>query len=183
MMFKNAAIFFLGHFRRGINMREATVVSICLHGVIVAAATVLLIDQPRLIGPPIKELNLELEVIAEEAPIPQQTFDSINPVESRADDQAFESGSMSSNADGGVPSANEAFLMASLNTLSAMKESFNFVTHEIVSDSVGAFLPMQSSAPDIRSLADGLNTAIAIGVRSGRIGIGGGGNCPGDGGG
>ena len=165
-----------------LNFREAVLVSVCLHFGIAIAATAILLDAPHLIGPPIDELNLELETVAENEPVPQPIYDYSNQTESAGKEQNYsENGGKNSPHAGGDPlSQKQALLLASLNTLSALKESFNFVTHKVTSDSTGAFVPIQGMAPDIQSLANGLETAIQMGARTGRIGIGGGGNCPGD---
>lgn len=165
-----------------LNFREAVIVSVGLHVGIAIAATTILLDTPRLIGPQIDQLNLELEMIAEEEPVPQPLYDYSNQTESAGTEQNdAENGGMSSPEAGGDPlGQKQALLLAALNTMSALKESFNFVTHEVMTDSSGAFIPIQGLAPDIQGLADGLHTAIQMGIRTGRIGIGGGGNCPGD---
>ncbi len=165
-----------------LSFREAMLFSVCLHFGIAIAAMAILPDTPRLIGPSIDELNLELEVVAEKEPVPEPIYDYSDQTESAGVEQNDrENGGNSSAEAGGDPLAQkQALLLASLNTLSALKESFNFLTHEVSSDSTGAFIPIQGMAPDIQGLADGLNTAIQMGIRTGRIGIGGGGNCPGD---
>ena len=170
------------YIKKGVTLREATVVSVCLHFGIVAAAATMFLGRPQLIGPPVEELNLKLELLAESEPAEQPTFDYSKQAESAGNEQAAENNGIGSPQLGGDQVAEkQALLLASLNTLSALRESFSFVTHEVISDSAGAFIPIQGMAPDIRSLADGLNTAIEMGVRTGKIGIGGGGNCPPDG--
>lgn len=166
-----------------LNFRRAVIISVGLHFGILAAAAAILLDAPRLIGPAVDEINLELEVLAENEPIEPTFFDNFNQTESAGTEQSDRErgGTGSKDLGGDVLSKKQAALLASLNTLSALKESFNFVTHKITSDSTGAFVPIQGIAPDIEGLAAELNEAIQAGIRTGKIGIGGGGNCPGDG--
>jgi hypothetical protein len=79
----------------------------------------------------------------------------------------------------------EAVMMASLATLSELKESFNFVLHQVSADSIGAFTPLQGKAPHPQLYADGAEDGYNFGYKSGiRVSVGsGGGNCPGGGGG
>lgn len=75
----------------------------------------------------------------------------------------------------------KAAMMASLTGLSELRESFSFVLHQISTDSLGSFTPIQGTAPDIDFLSDGMENGRGWGTRSGviiGIGGGGGGNCP-----
>jgi len=75
----------------------------------------------------------------------------------------------------------ETVMLASLASLSALQESFQFVIQELSVDEEGVFTPIQGDVPDTKVIADGLLNAKGIGGRRGGIiSISGGGNgrCP-----
>ncbi|MFQ5675400.1 MAG: hypothetical protein ACE5G1_05840 [bacterium] len=70
-------------------------------------------------------------------------------------------------------------MLASLASLTELREAFTFVTQEIASDSIGTFTPIQGTAPDTKVIADGLLNGNGYGGRNGIISLGGGnGSCP-----
>ncbi|NIR48116.1 hypothetical protein GWO43_06660 [candidate division KSB1 bacterium] len=73
-----------------------------------------------------------------------------------------------------------AVMMASLSSLVELRESFNFVIQQVSADSIGAFTPIQGSAPDTKFISDGSENGNGFGSRSGIISITGGGrgSCP-----
>ena len=75
----------------------------------------------------------------------------------------------------------EAVMLASLASLSELKESFQFVIQELSVDEEGVFTPIQGDVPDTKVIADGLLNGKGLGGRRrGIISISGGGNgsCP-----
>jgi len=74
----------------------------------------------------------------------------------------------------------EAVMLASLASLSDLRESFQFVIQELSVDEEGVFTPIQGDVPDTKVIADGLLSAKGLGGRRGIISISGGGNgsCP-----
>ena len=74
----------------------------------------------------------------------------------------------------------EAVMLASLASLSELRESFQFVIQELSVDEEGVFTPIQGDVPDTKVIADGLLSAKGLGGRRGIISISGGGNgnCP-----
>jgi hypothetical protein len=125
---------------------------------------------------------VELEVVAESAPLQPTVADYSPPTEAAGGESDSENSGKFS-MDGGAPQSKHELFTASFSSLSALRESFNFVAHQVIFDSAGIFLPIEGTAPDTRALAEGLRNAIETGIRSGRLGIGAGGNCPAGGGG
>ena len=74
----------------------------------------------------------------------------------------------------------EAVMLASLASLSDLRESFQFVIQELSVDEESVFTPIQGDVPDTKVIADGLANAKGLGGRRGIISISGGGNgsCP-----
>lgn len=73
----------------------------------------------------------------------------------------------------------QSAMLASLASLTELREAFTFVTQEISADSIGTFTPIQGTAPDTKLIADGLTNGYGYGGRSGIISLGGGrGSCP-----
>ena len=74
----------------------------------------------------------------------------------------------------------EAVMLASLASLSALQESFQFVIQEFSVDEEGVFTPIQGDVPDTKVIADGLLNGKGTGSRRGIISISGGrnGSCP-----
>jgi len=70
----------------------------------------------------------------------------------------------------------EAVMLASLASLSDLRESFQFVIQELSVDEEGVFTPIQGDVPDTKVIADGLLSAKGLGGRRGIISISGGGN-------
>ena len=74
----------------------------------------------------------------------------------------------------------EAVMLASLASLSELRESFQFVIQELSVDEEAVFTPIQGDMPDTKVIADGLANAKGLGGRRGIISTSGGGNgsCP-----
>ncbi len=168
------------NFLPDITMREAVMVSVFFHiGILIGG--VLFSSYPQLSGRPLDELKVELEVVAESEPLQPTAVDYSSLTEAAGGESDSENSGKFS-LDGGAPQSKHELFTASFSSLSALRESFNFVAHQAISDSAGVFLPIEGTAPDTRALAEGLRNAIETGIRSGRIGIGAGGNCPAGGG-
>lgn len=73
----------------------------------------------------------------------------------------------------------ETVVMASLASLSELRQSFNFIMQQVSADSLSGFSPIQGEAPDTEFYTAGSNDGTGFGHGSGiGIIIGGGGYCP-----
>ncbi|MFQ5864399.1 MAG: hypothetical protein ACE5IW_04125 [bacterium] len=74
---------------------------------------------------------------------------------------------------------NEQVVLASLASLSDLRESFNFIMQQVAADSAAGFSPIHGEAPETEFYTAGSNDGTGLGHGSGiRILIGGGGYCP-----
>ncbi|MFQ5640112.1 MAG: hypothetical protein ACE5IR_19200 [bacterium] len=194
MKFKNQFPFpkvyhlLLSHLRKGVSKKEAVGLSIFIH-IIVSAAFGVIFFKSSFLSEPIKETNVEFELVPIEDMISEQndfqTNDSDLPKD--ADKAQVVSKSL------GDPTSSSAMLvaeeakvnkdavmMASLSSLLELRESFNFVVQQISTDSVGAFTPIHGAVPNTSVLSAGALNGSGFGNRRGIIAISGGGNgsCP-----
>ncbi|MFQ5771493.1 MAG: hypothetical protein ACE5HX_13225 [bacterium] len=165
----------------GINFRKALGISLFLH-LFGAVAVASFFVGHHLIAPVTDEITIEFDLVnATNTDIQKNKNNATNPLNTLSSQNAPDSESPKSKSS--HINRNEV-IMASLASLSELKESFNFITQQVSWDSLGTFSPIQSEAPDIKSLTAGLNNGNGFGHKGRRIRItGGGGKCPpGDGG-
>ncbi len=166
-------------FRAGLSMRNSLLLSIVMH-LVAATAIATFWAGTHLVehANDNDEIVFELETITSEhntsdnlSGKPADEFGSTNPDASRA------SGKASTPVKGNMN--REAAVMASLASLTELTESFGFITHTVVSDSLGGFSPSDGRIPGSEYDSFGRKKGEGIGAGDGTgVYIGGGGFCP-----
>ncbi|RMD64063.1 hypothetical protein D6833_04885 [Candidatus Parcubacteria bacterium] len=181
--FKNAAVnaskAIYRRVQKGVSTRDALGISLVLHLLLGVAFATWFVGQTVVAHRP-EESKLVFELASQ----PEISVDKIVNSSAFANNQ--NAGNPAEAADGRASSAtNEAamskeqIMMASLSSLSQLKDTFNFVFQQTSADSVGEFSPAHGDAPDVESLAAGLRDGNGLGRGNGSIIIsGGGGHCP-----
>ena len=175
-------------FKKGLKIttREAVTLSIVLHlflGIAFAA-----MNRDKIAGlMTAKEENIEFEIVAVKDLDLKNSNNQGNSVQanSSAIKKAGKKIGLSSSTSKKLVAEDvnvnkEAVILASLASLSDLRESFQFVIQELSVDEEGVFTPIQGDVPDTKVIADGLLSAKGLGGRRGIISISGGGNgnCP-----
>ena len=175
-------------FKKGLKLttREAVTLSIVLHlflGIAIAA-----MNKDKIIKlMTAKEENIEFEIVAVKDLDLKNSTNQGNSVQanSSAIKKAGKKIGLSSSTSKKLVAEDvnvnkEAVMLASLASLSDLRESFQFVIQELSVDEEGVFTPIQGDVPDTKVIADGLAKAKGLGGRRGIISISGGGNgsCP-----
>lgn len=165
-----------------LKLKHSMAISFVVHIVIALTVASIFFNQ-KLMAPRSIERIIEFDLINEKIELPEKNYAIQNP------ERGHEGQNLSQNSNKLMRTENrfhsqKAFVMASLSTLSELNESFRFQAQQIRSDTTDVFNPIQSDAPDIKFLAEGLRNGI-IGSRGNgiRISSGSGGNCPPRGGG
>lgn len=138
---KNIAFAIRNRFRRGIKTRDAIGISILLHLLIGTAFASFLVGT-YYVTPSHPEQSIEFDLIAETV---KPT--AADRLAGQVSDQTA-GGAQSNSATGSAPQTidKQAILMASLGSLSDLKESFKFVMQQVSSDSLG-LSPLHGQMP------------------------------------
>lgn len=177
----------LSYFQKGVSKRDAIGISIVLHFILGVAFALVYVSNPATMNTS-KETNVEFELIPIRGLKPQRNNNqtSLYEIPKKADSAKRQATSI------GSPSAvskmladattvkKDAAMTASLASLMQLREPFNFLIQPVTSDSLGAFTPIQGSAPDTKFLPDGSEDGYSSRIRGAVIRIRGGGNgsCP-----
>ncbi|MCG8605069.1 hypothetical protein MJD09_08735 [bacterium] len=172
---------------QNLSFRNAIGVSIFLHVFIAIAVTSVFVNN-RLMAPQ-SDTRIELEISTEDENIPETARDvgTLNILDNtNASTTSLPSLSQAEEAASGAEpkttNDRDAIIFASLESLSELRESFNFLEATLTA-SVGSSLPpAEGEAPDVSGLGTGLRGGFGYGSggRGVVIGVigGGGGDCP-----
>ncbi len=146
-------------FRKGLRTKEAVAISVVLHVLIVSAIASFLAGSFVVVRPdPSESLTLDL-VTADE---PVRAHDRLS-----GEQTPEQVGAQSESPDNGFKrnEANkQAILMASLGTLSDLRDSFRFVMQQASTDSAG-LAPMQGTVPSTAFFGKGQDDGAGYGGR------------------
>ncbi|NIR48183.1 hypothetical protein GWO43_06985 [candidate division KSB1 bacterium] len=164
-------------FRKGIKTRDAIGVSIILH-ILAGTALAYFLSGTVYVVPPKESHSIEFDLITEtvRSDLAGQV-DGKNPQDLPA--PGIESKSNGGGSSSATNAANrEAIVSASLASLSQLRESFNFVTQNVASDSASSLTPVHGRGPNSDVFGSGLGSEAGYDNGSGiQVIFGGGGVC------
>ncbi len=173
-------------FRKGVNTRNALGLSMFLH-IFIAIAFASFLGGKYYAEHLTDTSSIEFELVTETDVESSQNSSSQllgqapNQLQKNGFNGTEESAGGRERAVSNRDASRQAVVTASLASLSELRESFNFIMHQVAADSVAGFSPVQGEAPNTEFYGAGTNDGNGIGSGSGiRIIIGGGlgGYCP-----